>query len=93
MKPQKAMEQDQEVLNQISQGTVSDPAKCALCFGVYQELAGNATIDYDPELDEIFLRVNRNGRTSLCLPRSIHDNVDFTAIDRFRKAHVQDDSP
>lgn len=84
------MEQNQELLLNIREQKISDPAKCSLCFSVYKEFLDSDDVDrvlmdYDQLVDEIFLILTRNGKTSLCIPRSYQDSVDLTIVEHFRK--------
>lgn len=87
------MEQNQEILEQISNGTISDPAQCVLGYSVFWELLESVQIDqvlidYDQSLDEVYMIITRNGYTSICLPRSVHDKLDLTVFDKFRKKQI-----
>lgn len=83
------MKQDQDLLARVSQGAISDPQKCALCYAVYKEFLESemdaVQLNYDAQLNEIYLKLSRGGRESICLPRSINDRLDFDQIDSFRK--------
>lgn len=84
------MEQDHDILQKISSGEISDPGKCALGFSVFNEFIesdqmSDVQIHYDLQMDEIYLTLTRNNCSSICLPRSIHDDLDLTIIDHFRK--------
>lgn len=83
------MEQNAEVLENIREQRISDPAKCSLCFSVYKEFlesdVDRVLMDYDPVVDEIFLILTRNGNTSICIPRSYQDSIDLTVVEHFRK--------
>lgn len=88
------MEQTQEeVLQRLTSGTLTDPLKCSLCLAVYEkfrslEAPEDVLINYDAAVDEIYIIAQRNGHRSIYIPRSYNQDVDLSKIKHFRKKQI-----
>lgn len=84
--------QDETILDSIQKCELTNSLSCRLALSVYEELKRSdrvtaLTIDWDREVEEIFVMADMDGDRGIYLVRMNNQDINLLAVEHFRKKY------